>query len=257
MADHPPPTTPPDGPSPDGGPGPEDPSGAADSQERALVKSAQAGDHRALEPLLARYPDRLFGVCLRMLGTSPAARQTAADLTQQALLRIIRGIHTYDGSAKVSTWMIRVTMNVVLTHLRSSKLRNHASLESMRGRSSTGTGGAADSTMGGQVDARSGLSGSRARAGELSGRERVEGEERRRLVAEALADLEVEQRALLVLRDIRGLEYEQIAEVLGVPLGTVKSRIFRARAALRAELERRESGAQTRQQPEGKRGESP
>lgn len=221
---------------------PGKPLNAEDMAELAAVRRIQAGDQRAWNELLDRYPDRLFGVCLRMLGTSPLARQIAADLTQQALLRIIKGIGSYDGTAKVSTWMIRVTMNVVLTHLRAAKLRGHLSLDHLRGRSAGGrvgaSGGGADSTIGIQIDSRSSASGGSGRnKPEQTGGAGVEQDEERRRVADALAELEPEQRAMLVLRDVRGLEYEHIAEVLGVPLGTVKSRIFRARAALRAVLE--------------------
>lgn len=159
-------------------------------------------------------------------------RERAADLTQDAMVRIIEGIKTYDGRAKLSTWMIRVTMNVCLSKLRSEKLRRHASL---------------DAGLEGGGNAPAGWSGDRGRAGaervpDLQGREpaaelSVEREETRRLVAAALDRILPEQRAILVLRDSRNLEYEQIAEVLDVPVGTVKSRLFRARSALREVLE--------------------
>jgi RNA polymerase sigma-70 factor, ECF subfamily len=196
----------------------------ADRQELALVAAIQRGEQRAWAELLTRYQDRLFGVCLRMIGD----RERAADCTQDAMVKIIEGLGTYDGRAKLSTWMIRVTMNVCLSRLRSEKLRRHASLE-----------GLADGQARRQrEDDRGGLD----RIGELQNREPggesgVQRDELRRLLAEALLRVSSEQRAILVLRDARGLDYEQIAEVLGVPVGTVKSRLFRARMALRDVLE--------------------
>lgn len=176
-----------------------------------LVRAIQAGDTRAWSGLLSRYQDRLFAVCYRMVPD----RTTAADLTQDAMVKIIQGLGSFDGTAKVSTWMIRVTMNVCLSHLRAAKLRRHASLEATSSGSERGS--IAD----------------RLASGEPGVDQGVQQQEALRLVAAGLDRLEAEQRAILVLRDVRGLDYDQIAEILGTAVGTVKSRLFRARAALR------------------------
>jgi RNA polymerase sigma-70 factor, ECF subfamily len=202
-----------------------------EARERALVRSIRGGDRAAWTELLTRYQDRLFGVCLRMVGD----RDRAADYAQDAMVRIIEGLASYDGRAKLSTWMIRVTMNVCFSRLRAEKLRRHASLDAGR----NGYGG------GGEERGR-GRSASE-RVADFEQREpgahgRVENEELRRMLAEALLRILPDQRAILVLRDSRGLDYEQIAEVLDVPVGTVKSRLFRARAALRGVLETMEAG---------------
>jgi RNA polymerase sigma-70 factor, ECF subfamily len=202
----------------------------ADAQELALVRRIQSGDQGAWTPLLTRYQDRLFGVCVKMLGN----RDLAADVTQDAMVKIIEGLGSYDGRAKLSTWMIRVTMNVCLSKLRSEKLRRHLSLEALNSVGGSGKGGA----TGYYEDRRSGSDSLVDQKGtELAGQQSVEREETRRRVAAALLRVSPEQRAILVLRDSRGLDYEQIAEVLNVPVGTVKSRLFRARAALRDALE--------------------
>ncbi|MEX2218045.1 MAG: sigma-70 family RNA polymerase sigma factor [Phycisphaerales bacterium] len=203
-----------------------------EARELALVRAIQGGDTSAWAELLTRYQDRLFGVCLRMVGD----RDRAADYTQDAMVRIIEGLASYDGRAKLSTWVIRVTMNVCFSRLRAEKLRRHASLDS-------GHGGQNGSEGRGRARSAS------DRAEDFDPREhggvaRVEHEELRRHLAEALLRISPEQRAILVLRDSRGLEYEQIAEVLDVPVGTVKSRLFRARAALREVLEGMGSGAE-------------
>jgi RNA polymerase sigma-70 factor (ECF subfamily) len=207
-----------------------------DAREQALVKAIQGGDRHAWSELLTRYQDRLFGVCLRMVGD----RDRAADYAQDSMVRIIEGLASYDGRAKLSTWMIRVTMNVCFSRLRAEKLRRHASLDA----ENNGYGGHSGGGRGG--GAGRGRTASE-RAADFEHREpgaesRVENEELRRLLAGALLRISPDQRAILVLRDSRGLDYEQIAEVLDVPVGTVKSRLFRARAALREVLESMEGG---------------
>lgn len=184
------------------------PGGLADADARA-----------ALGELIGLYQDRLFAICLRMVSGD---RHAAADLTQESLLKIIQGLGGYDGRSKFSTWAIRVAMNVCLSYLRSSKVRKHAALDD-----------GADTGFG----EKAGLGQSLEQGRELSGAEGVELVERRRRVAAALASIEPEQRSVLVLRDVQGLDYEQIGDVLQVPVGTVKSRLFRARLALRDAIE--------------------
>lgn len=201
-----------------------------DAQELEWVRSIQRGDGSALGPLLTRYQDRLFGVCMRMVND----RELAADLTQDAMIKVIEGLGSYDGRAKLSTWIIRVTMNVCLSRLRAERVRRHVSLDAPTERGPTGGG------LGGRADAW------RGEDGEPQPTERVERDEIRRKVSAALLRVAPEQRAILVLRDCRGLDYEQIAEVLAVPVGTVKSRLFRARSALREVLEQQGTQPQDR-----------
>lgn len=207
---------------------------ASDAQDLVLVRAIQAGDSAAWTKLLTRYQDRLFGVCMRMVGD----RERAADMTQDAMVRIIEGIKSYDGRAKLSTWMIRVTMNVCLSRLRSEKLRRHASLDAANDGQNAGKSGGASWGGGRSASDRVPDEQLREPGAALS----VEREETRRLVAAALFRILPEQRAILILRDSKGLEYEQIGEVLDVPVGTVKSRLFRARQALREALESMDRG---------------
>jgi len=181
-----------------------------DARDLELVERIRAGDPDAWAELLEPYQDRLFGVCLRMVGD----RELAGDLAQDAMVRVIQRLHTFDGRSKLSTWMIRVTMNVCLSKLRSEKLRRHAPLESASVRDDSGSG-----------------------RGEPTAGESVQSGELRARLASALLRVSPDQRAILILRDARGLEYEQIAEVLGIAVGTVKSRLFRARSALREAME--------------------
>lgn len=190
-----------------------------DEVDRSLVGAIRAGDPDAWTQLIERYQVRVFSVCVRMVRD----RDLAADLTQDAFIKVIKGLDTFDDRAKLSTWVYRVTMNVCLSKLRSEKLRRHASLDSMA------TGGGRDPERRNEL----GISQEREPAADRG----VERDEERRRMISALDALSDEHRAILVLRDGRGLEYEQIAEALDIPIGTVRSRLFRARAALRQAIE--------------------
>lgn len=209
------------------------PPDADDRHDRALVEQVRRdgiGRRAAWEELFTKYQDRLFGVCYRMVSN----RQTAADLTQDAFVKVLQGLDSWDGRSKLSTWMIRVTMNVCLSHLRAAQLRDHAplklagSLTRSEQHPNKGFGRSPHSASDEQTREPDPVSG-------------VQHDDRRRVLASSLASLDPEQRAILVLRDVQGLDYEQIAQALGVATGTVKSRLFRARAALREEVERRSS----------------
>ncbi|MCP3903302.1 MAG: RNA polymerase sigma factor [Planctomycetes bacterium] len=191
-------------------------------REMQLIRAhLEGGDPDALSALLHSYQGRIYSVCYRML----RRREDAADLTQDALLRIMEGLGSYDGRAAFSTWAIRVAMNCCLSHLRRERIRRHGSLDEPVGP--------------GEEPRHARLPG----GGELSGPERVERGETSRIVVRALASLDPAMRAALVLRDLQGLDYQQVGAVLGVAVGTVKSRLFRARAALREEVERQLAGA--------------
>jgi len=183
-----------------------------------LIPGLRRNDSKAWTGLINRYQNRLYTVCFRMVRDC----DLAADLTQDAFVKVIQGFNSYDGRSKLSTWMIRVTMNVCLSKLRSEKLRRHASLDKPAPNDPDG---------GPWSDSFSDLS-------EQSPTASVEAHEDRERVLLALASLEPDQRAVLILSDCRGQSYEDIASTLGVAVGTVKSRLFRSRAALRDAVER-------------------
>lgn len=187
----------------------------------AILIRARAGDQRAMAELLTTYQDRLFCVCLNVVRD----RETAADLTQDAMVKIIGGLDQFNGSSKLSTWMIRVTVNVCLTHLRKQRLRRHASIES------PGLSVAANSER-----SRT-LGESLADDREQFAERRVGTSEQLALLQAGLERLDPEQRTILILRDMQDLDYRQIGDLLEIPQGTVKSRLFRARVALREQIE--------------------
>ena len=184
--------------------------------ELRLLEAHRAGDPEALATLLRSYQGRIYSICYRMLRDG----EEASDLTQDSIVKVIQGLPSYDGRAKLSTWIIRVTMNCCLSYLRRKRVRRHASLDAI-----------SDEDNVPRLD--------RLAAGEPTPVDRVEHAEAMEALLAALGDLDPPARAALVLRDLQGLEYRQMAEVLDLPQGTVKSRIFRARVALREALERR------------------
>jgi RNA polymerase sigma-70 factor, ECF subfamily len=172
----------------------------ADAHDRALLAAHVAGDPDAFSTLVRRHQDRLWAVALRTLGN----REEAADALQDALLSAFRSAATYRGDARVTTWLHRVVVNACLDRVRRQKVRPTVPMPD--------DGGPADP------------------------RDRLADRETAIEIEVALAALPDEQRAALVLVDVHGMPVEDVAAVLGVPVGTVKSRCFRGRARLAVQL---------------------
>jgi RNA polymerase sigma-70 factor, ECF subfamily len=183
-----------------------------DVSDEALAAAANAGDRGALETLLARHLDRVHAICRRVTGHP----EDALDATQEALIAVTRGLHRYDGRALFTTWLYRVATNAALDELRRRKRRPEpAELSDDRAPAATGAGGGA------------GVIGSSPVESAVAARLDVDA---------ALAGLGPEFRAAVVLRDLCDLDYAEIAEILDVPIGTVRSRIARGRAAIAEQL---------------------
>jgi RNA polymerase sigma-70 factor, ECF subfamily len=159
-----------------------------------LITAAQAGDRAAMDALLRRHQDLIWSVSRRILGNDA----DAADATQEAMVAIVRGLPRFDARARFTTWAYRIATNAALDEIRR------------RGR--------------------------RAIPHEEVREVAVDGDEQwvadRLVLDAALAKLGDDFRTAVVLRDVADLDYAEIAEVLDVPIGTVRSRIARGRAAL-------------------------
>ncbi|MEX1005954.1 MAG: sigma-70 family RNA polymerase sigma factor [Acidimicrobiia bacterium] len=177
-------------------------SAAADT-DRQLMERTAAGDHAAFAELMSRHQDMVFAVALRIMRN----RQAALDATQDTFLTVLRKADRYAGDAEVSTWLYRVATNKCLDHLRSQKRRRAVPL--------TDEHDATDSTADAGLDAI----------------------EVRSNISAALASIPDHYRAAVVLSDVEGLTIGEMVEVLGIPPGTVKSRIFRGRRMLADKLE--------------------
>lgn len=187
--------------------------------EEQLVDAARRGDQGALGELLEGYQHRLYAVVLRMVGNA----DDALEVSQQAMLRIVEHIGDFQGKSKFSTWAIRIAMNLAISHLRKAKVRKAVSLE-------------ADGSGSGGGDQASSLRKQLADDREPGPAQSVETKEMVEYLYKALSIVEDDFRAVLVLRDIDQMDYAQIAATLSIPVGTVKSRLFRARLALRQEM---------------------
>jgi RNA polymerase sigma-70 factor (ECF subfamily) len=193
----------------------------------ALLQRAQAGDRGAYGQIVLLYQDRLFNAVLRLVGDHEEAR----ELTQDAFTRGLEKLDTFRGDAAPYTWLFRIAVNLAISQIRKVQRQRTFSLDrpNVNGNGRY-IGRDADDQASGLIDR---VSQDRAEPGPA---ERVENRERDQAVLTALGRLDAEYRAVLVMRDIEGFDYQQMADVLGLPLGTLKSRLFRARLALRDEL---------------------
>jgi RNA polymerase sigma-70 factor, ECF subfamily len=187
-----------------------------------LVQAAQGGDRAALDQLLRRHYDRVFGVCRRITGNDA----DAADAAQEALLAIVRGLTKFDGRSSIGTWIYRIATNASLDELR--RRRRRPMLRS--GHDGHDSDGGASVPVGRYDD-----------LADDDSSIQIEMVADRMAIDAALGELQDDFRLPVVLRDVGSLDYAEIAEILDVPVGTVKSRIARGRAALVTALQR--SGA--------------
>ena len=178
--------------------------------EKNLLERAKSGDIAAFEQLIDSYQRKIFNIALRMLGNY----DDAGDLTQEVLIRIYRSIRSFKEQSSFSTWIYRITTNVCLDEIRKRKNRKVISLDEEIKFD--------DGDMKRQIE-----------SDEPTPEETAETEDLKKIVNDAIARLNEEHRIVIVLRDIQGLSYEEIADVLKCPEGTVKSRINRARQALK------------------------
>jgi len=192
---------------------PEDTRGA----EAAFIARLKGRDESAFNELMDLYQHRVFALIYRMLGK----RAEAEEVAQETFIQVFRAIDGFRGDAKLSTWLFRVAVNLTKNRMKYNARRSsagHQSLDDM-----------ADRTV---LDGAAGVSsGTIHRPDALFAGAQLE-----RIVGRALLELEPDFRQLVVLRDVEELSYDEIAEVTGLALGTVKSRIHRGRNQLRARV---------------------
>ncbi|NLH43390.1 MAG: sigma-70 family RNA polymerase sigma factor [Planctomycetes bacterium] len=187
--------------------------------DSVLVQQSQTGDTTAMERLILRYQNRIYNVILKMCGNP----DDAAELAQETFVKVIESIDKFQGKSGFYTWLFRIAVNLTLNHCQRSTRTAARSLDAEE----TEPDGTASQAL------RECLSDERALdpAAVAQSRELCE------LAKKCLLQLEEPQRAVVVLRDIEGMDYAQIADVLNIELGTVRSRLSRARSSLRDILE--------------------
>lgn len=178
--------------------------------EEQLIRRAQQGDNGAFEELLLLHQKKVYNLCLRM----SANPDDALDLSQEAFLRAWRSLGQYQFEASFSTWLFRLTSNICIDFLRRKKRRQETSL----------TESYDDSDEGAELSVPDAQPRPEQQA--MTNETKIE-------LARAMEQLSPEHREILQLRVIEDLQYEQIADILGVRVGTVKSRLARARLSFR------------------------
>ena len=177
--------------------------------EQELVSQARAGDTAAFEQLMLDNQDRVYTLCLRMTGD----REDALDLAQETFLNAWRGLSSFQGNSSFSTWVYRLASNACIDFLRKRKRRQQGeaplSLDDD------------EAPLPQPADPRG------------TPEDELERRELRRAVERGLQALPEHHRQVLIMRELSGLSYQEIGAVLNLDLGTVKSRIARARMALK------------------------
>jgi RNA polymerase sigma-70 factor (ECF subfamily) len=205
-------------PSPEPEPPEPDVRKAADVRDRRLVRRIRAGDDRAFEELVRLYQNRIFGLTLRMIGN----RQEAEDLAQEVFITVHRAIASYRGEGRFYTWLYRIASNTCKNRIKYLRGRNfHRSVPVEDTPEAHGAGDGPVVSLQGQI------AGPEAMA---------QGTRLQSAIQRELAALDPEHRLLIVLRDIQGLSYSDILRITGLQEGTLKSRLHRARVALKERL---------------------
>ena len=178
--------------------------------DEELVEACLGGDEYAFEVLVGRWERKIHGAIYRILGSEEEAR----DLAQEAFLKAYRGLRAFKREARFSSWLYQIALNLCRDQMRRRRGRTIVSLEELE-------------------EAAPGSLTQRPSALEL-----VEARDMCRAVATAIADLPAEQREVIVLKEYQELTFLEIAEILDVPISTIKTRLYRGLGQLRQSLER-------------------
>jgi RNA polymerase sigma-70 factor, ECF subfamily len=189
---------------------------ATEDPDETLMLRYQRGDVGAFEILLARHERPVFNFLMRSVGSASIAE----DLLQDTFLRVIKGAQSYKQQAKFTTWLYTIARNLCVDRSRRQKHRKAQSLDQPM-RDDEGSGTLLDVVAGDDVGAE---------------RQAIGAELQQKLEA-AIASLSEEQREIFVLRQVQGIPFKEIAEIVGIPENTAKSRMRYALEKLRLELE--------------------
>jgi RNA polymerase sigma-70 factor (ECF subfamily) len=186
------------------------------AEEALFVARLQANEDAAYDELVRTFSASIFHVAYRMLGDSAEA----SDVVQEIFLKVFRNIAGFKGEAALKTWIFKIALSEILNRLRWWKRRYRfatMSLDEQPNGNGTGTGSMLPSAS-------------------PTPEEMLQSKEQETAIQQALGRLSKDHRSIIVLRDIEGFSYNEIADVLGVSIGTVKSRLARARSDLKKSL---------------------
>jgi RNA polymerase sigma-70 factor (ECF subfamily) len=191
-----------------------------DANEIRFIERLQSRDERAFLELVQLYQVRVYKLVLRMVGRPDEAE----DMAQEVFVQVFKAVGTFRGDSKLSTWIYRIAVNLCknrLKYLTRRKSEVQDEYEAAQEKAELGV-------------ARGVTTSDLSRPDQL-----VEGYQLERIVEVAIAEMDADFREILVLRDIEDLSYEELSQITGLADGTVKSRLHRARAMLRAAVERK------------------
>jgi len=186
--------------------------GDVSQQESLFVLRLKANEDAAYDELVRTYNASIFHVAYRMLGDTAEA----SDVVQEIFIKVFRNIGSFKGQAALKTWIFRIALSEILNRLRWWKSRHRSSTVSLDDQPNGHEHYVPDSGP--------------------SPEEMLESKERDLAIQQALGKLSSEHRSIIVLRDIEGFSYTEIADVLGISMGTVKSRLARGREDLKKSL---------------------
>ncbi|WP_295362975.1 RNA polymerase sigma factor RpoE [uncultured Succinivibrio sp.] len=175
------------------------------SSDEAIVKRVQQGDVSAYNILVIKYQHKVAQIISKFVGNSADVN----DVAQEAFIKAYKAINNFRGESSFYTWLYRIVVNAAKTYLESnSKRKNHIDVDSEEFQS---------------IDSQ----------GVLTSRESpdkiIESQELQQVILSAMSELPEELRQAIMLREVEGMSYEDMADLLQIPIGTVRSRIFRAR----------------------------
>jgi RNA polymerase sigma-70 factor (ECF subfamily) len=187
--------------------------------ELRFIERLRRHDERAFNELVETYEQRVFRLVLRMLGR----RDEAEDMAQEVFVQVFKAISTFRGESKLSTWIYRIAVNLCKNRIKYLSRRHDSTQQELEPMAERAPLSEAKGVTFGDV----------ARPDHM-----VEGFQVEKIVQRCIAELDGDFREVLVLADVEDLSYQEIAEITGLAEGTVKSRIHRARAMLKARVER-------------------
>ncbi len=177
--------------------------------EKALIEKCKKGDVWAFEKLIFDYQKKVFNICYRYLQN----HEDASEFAQEVFIKIYKGISGFKGQSSVSTWIYKITVTTCIDELRRRKNKNTLSIDDVEKKIDI-------------LDPHS------------CPHENYEKKEFKKEIQNAISSLSEEYKSVIILRDLQGLSYEEISTILDIPLGTVKSRIKRARENIKEYLQR-------------------
>ncbi len=186
--------------------------------DRDALQAIRAGREDAFSLLVSRHQDRVYALCMRILNR----REDAADAAQETFVKAWRAVGSFHGDCRFSTWLTRIAINQCRNELRKRKTVKHTQPESL------------SQPVGDSDTPRASLV---ADPHQSSSVERMVSDEVKRAYTRVLEQLEPEAREVLILKEVESLSYEGMAEILEVPIGTVRSRLHRARHAVRVGMQ--------------------